>query len=111
MPSFKLETSAKLDSRQEQELALAISKLGAMLLDKPETAIQVRVQSNLTVSFGGTSSEKSAFLVISLIGTIAADVRKTLPEKFGALLSRYGVDPKKIFLHYEESDVSAWGWN
>lgn len=111
MPSLKLETSVKLDSRQEQELALEISKLGATLLAKQEAVFQVRVQSNLAISFGGVISEKSAFLVISLIGTIAPDVRKTLPEKFGTLLSGYGIDPKKIFIRYQESDASEWGWN
>ncbi len=111
MPSLKLETSAKLDYLQEQKLALEISKLSAMLLNKPEAVIQVRVQSNLAISFAGVVDEKSAFLVISLIGTIASDVRETLPEKFGTLLSQYGIDPKKIFIRYQESDRSAWGWN
>lgn len=111
MPSIKLETSAKLDSRQERELALEISKLAAALLNKPETVFQVRVQSGLAIAFGGTVDERSAFLVISLIGTIAPEVRKTLPEQFGTLLFRYGVDPQRIFLRYQESDVSTWGWN
>lgn len=111
MPSLKLETSVKLDRRQEQELALEISKLAAALLKKPEAAVQVRVQSDLTISFGGVLHEQSAFLAIGMIGTIAPDVRKFLPEKFGALFARYGVDPAKLLLNYQEADAPAWGWN
>lgn len=111
MPSIKLETSAVLTKEQEKTLALQISSLCAKELNKPESVIQVRVESSLTISFGGTVDTSSAFIVIAFIGTASEELRKTLPGKFGDLLAPYNIDPKKIFLRYMGSDASCWGWN
>ena len=111
MPSIKLETSAPLTKEQEKELALAISSLCAKELGKPESVVQVRVESSMTISFGGVADSSSAFLVIAFIGSVSESCAKTLPGKVGALLAPYGIDPKKIFLRYMGSDASCWGWN
>ena len=110
MPSVKLETSANLTKDQEKDLALAISKLCAETLHKPESVVQVRIESNMTISFGGTVNNDSAFIVIAFIGTVSEET-KSLPGKFGELLAPYGIDAKKIFLRYMGSDASCWGWN
>ena len=110
MPSIKFETSAALTSEQEKCAALEITALCAELLNKPVAVIQVRVESSLTISFGGEVSENSAFLSIAMIGKIAPEVRAVLPEKFAALFEKYGIDRKKIFLNYTETAPEAWGW-
>lgn len=110
MPSIKLETSAVLTKEQEAALALEITELSAVLLNKPVEVIQVRIESNVTISFGGVVSLNSAFLSIAMIGNIAHDVRPTLPEKFAAILSKYGINKKQLFLNYTETPFDAWGW-
>ncbi|MBR2363562.1 MAG: hypothetical protein IKA79_00025 [Lentisphaeria bacterium] len=111
MPSIKLETSAGLSKDQEKTLALAISKLCAETLHKPESVVQVRIESNMTVSFGGTVDQSSAFIVIAFIGSVSEETARIFPVKFGELLAPFGIDPKKIFLRYMGSDASCWGWN
>ncbi|MBR2632286.1 MAG: hypothetical protein IKD29_02460 [Lentisphaeria bacterium] len=110
MPSIKLETSAVLTKEQEAALALEITDLSAVLLNKPVEVIQVRIESNVTISFGGKVSQNSAFLSIAMIGNISPDVRPTLPEKFASMLSKYGIDKKQLFLNYTETPFEAWGW-
>ena len=110
MPSIKLETSAILTSEQEKSAALEITALCAELLNKPVEVIQVRVESGVTISFGGKFSGKSAFLAIAMIGKIAPETRAVLPEKFAALLEKYGIDGKELFLNYTETAPESWGW-
>ena len=109
--SQELVPAGPLALRQEKELALAISSLCAKELGKPESVVQVRVESSMTISFGGVADSSSAFLVIAFIGSVSEACAKTLPGKVGALLAPYGIDPKKIFLRYMGSDASCWGWN
>lgn len=110
MPSLKFETSVTLSEAQEQAIALEITDLSAQLLNKPVAVIQVRVESGVTISFGGKITQDSAFLGIALIGAIAPETKKELPAKFAELFSKYGINPKHIFLNYQETDPSAWGW-
>ena len=110
MPSLKFETSVVLSAAQEQAIALEISQLAAQLLNKPLEVIQVRVQSGVTVAFGGRITKNSAFLGIALIGEIKPEVKQVLPEKFAELFKKYEIDPKCLFLNYQETAPSAWGW-
>ena len=110
MPSLKFETSAVLSETQEQAIALEISTLAAQLLNKPRAVIQVRVESGVTIAFGGEITPDSAFLGIALIGAIAPEIKKELPAKFAELFAKYEINPKHIFLNYQETEPSAWGW-
>ena len=110
MPSLKFETSVTLSQAQEQAISLEISTLAAQLLNKPLAVIQVRVKSGVTIAFGGEIAQDSAFLGIALIGEINPDVKKELPAKFAELFAKYGINPKHIFLNYQETTPSAWGW-
>lgn len=110
MPSIKLETSAALTKLQEQTLALEITEIASAMLNKPVEVIQVRVAGNLTLTFGGAPADDSAFLEIALIGNIRDEVKAELPKTFAELFKKYGIDPKKLFLHYTETTPSAWGW-
>lgn len=110
MPSLKFETSVTLSQAQEQSLALEISHLSAELLNKPLAVIQVRIESGVTIAFGGKIVPDSAFLGIALIGEINPEIKKELPAKFAELFSKYGIDPKHIFLNYQETTPAAWGW-
>ena len=110
MPSIKIETSIVLSKAQEQALAIEAGKLAAELLKKPLPVMQVRVESGITMAFGGDIADDSAHISIALIGRIAEESRALLPGKFTTLLARYGADPGKVFLNYAESDASSWGW-
>ena len=110
MPSIKIESSVVLSKAQEQALAVETGKIVSELLNKPLPVIQVRVSSGLTMAFGGGIADDSAYISIALIGRIAQEKRPLLPQRFTALLARYGVDPRKVFLNYTETDADAWGW-
>ena len=110
MPSIKLETSAILSKAEETTLALEIANLAAAQLNKPLSVVQVRIQSAITVTFGDDTQSGSAFLHIALIGKIAQETKDALPEQFAAILEKYGIDRSRLFLHYTETDASAWGW-
>ena len=110
MPSIKIETSVVLSKAQEQALAIEAGKIVSTLLNKPLPVIQVRVESGVTMAFGGKIAGGSAYVSIALIGKIASDTRPLLPEKFTELLGRYDVDPRKVFLNYIETDAASWGW-
>ncbi|MBQ9502733.1 MAG: hypothetical protein IJU70_11295 [Lentisphaeria bacterium] len=110
MPSIKIETSVVLSKAQEQALAIETGKIISALLNKPLPVIQVRVQSGMTMAFGGGIADDSAYISIALIGRIAPETRPLLPEKFTELLARSGVDPRKVFLNYVETDAASWGW-
>lgn len=110
MPSIKLETSVVLSKDEESALALEIANFAAVQLNKPLEVVQVRIQSGITVSFGDNLNAGSAFLHIALIGKIAPDTKSAFPEKFAAILEKYGVDRSRLFLHYTETDANAWGW-
>lgn len=111
MPSVKLETSSVLTGDQEKLLALRLSALCAEKFKKPESVVQVRVRSGLTMSFGGAVAEDSALVEFALIGKIAEEVKTALPGEVAELLAPFGVDAKRLFLRYVETDASAWGWN
>lgn len=110
MPSIKLETSAVITKEQEHTLALEIAKFAAEQLNKPLSVVQVRIQSGITVTFGDNSESGSAFLHIALIGEIAQETKAALPEKFAAILEKYGIDRNRLFLHYTETGYGSWGW-
>ncbi len=111
MPSVKLETSSLLTRDQEKLLALRLSALCAEKFQKPESVVQVRIQSGMTVSFGGAVGEDSALVEFALVGRIPEGAKAALPAEVAEILAPFGVDAGRVFLRYLETDASAWGWN
>ena len=111
MPTVKVTTSKPMERAQQEALCLELSSAVAEILGKPEAYVQVIVSDGTTISFGGTFSEPSAFVVVLSIGEFAAGATGKLSAAFGGIFSRYGVPADRLYINFSSQKGTNWGWN
>ena len=110
MPLLKLETTVALPDEKKKALLVALSKIVAGTIGKPEQYVMV-VVSPAAIHMSGKPGE-AAFVDIRSIGGLGGDVNRQLAQKIGSLLKdSLGVPPDRIYLNLTDVPGGNWGWN
>ncbi len=110
MPLIKLETSATVTGGQATELALALSKIAASAIGKPETYVMASV-TEATMSMAGEPGP-AAFLDVRSIGGLNQGVNRDLTAQVCTLMeSKLGIPADRVYVSFAGSAAADWGWN
>ncbi len=111
MPTIKVTASRHMESAQKEALCLELSSTVAGVLGKPESYVQVLVSDDAVISFGGSFSVPSAFVVVLSIGEFQPGTTKKLSAEIGEILSHYGIPADRLYINFSSQKGSNWGWN
>ena len=111
MPVVKLTTSQKLERGDQENLALELTAIVAMELNKPAAVTQAIVADNTVISFGGNFMAPSAFIVLMSIGGLNKDACQRLSAAFCDLLAKYGISSQRVYICFNDKKAEEFGWN
>ena len=107
MPLINLFTSLS-EIEKPNELLEELSKQLSISTGKPEYYVMALIQTNLSMTFGGTS-DPSCYIEIKSIGAIDP---KGMSAKFCKLITdRTQIPSDRIYIRFEDIPASLWGWN
>ena len=110
MPLIKLETSASVSDDQATELALALSRITASAIGKPESYVMASV-AECTMTMAGEPGP-AAFLDVRSIGGLNQAVNRDLTTQVCALMeSKLGIPADRVYVSFASSAAVDWGWN
>ena len=110
MPLLRLQTNLELDQEKKTALSAALSRKVGEWLDKPEDYVQVTLESNVCMRFGGTE-DPSAFVEIRSLGFYGfnqAEISHALCEYLQAECS---ISQERVFINFFDMERENWGWN
>ena len=107
MPLINVHTSATHVSNA-QELLKELSAVLADSTGKPEKYVMSMLQTDLPMTFGG-SSEPCCYVEIKSIGSIRPPA---MTELFCKLIeSKIGISANRIYINFEDIEAGNWGFN
>jgi len=110
MPLLKIQTNTDLSDAQNTALLDRGTQIVVEELRKPLDYVQVIVEGNQSIAFGG-SKEPSAFVELRSLG-LPGDTPKALSAAICALLeTELGISPTRVFINFFDIERSHWGWN
>lgn len=110
MPHLHFQTSEFLSEGARDAAALELSKKIAELLSKPESYVQVRIDSGCTMSFGGESG-KTAFVELFSLGLKEEDAGRCSAELCSLIEERFSIPASRIYLKMADHPRGMWGWD
>ena len=107
MPLINLRTSlASVDRRDE--LLLELSAKLAEQTGKPEDYVMTLLETNVPMTFGG-SSAPAALVEVKSIGALHPSA---MTAAFSELITaRTGIPADRIYITFDDVPASAFGWN
>jgi phenylpyruvate tautomerase len=109
MPLLKLEITASLSDDKRKALLVALSRIVAEAIGKPEDYVMVTV-SQAAMLMSGKPGE-AAFVDLRSIGGLSHEVNRQLSQKLCRLLHEsLGVPESRVYLNFTEVAASNWGW-
>lgn len=110
MPALKLQTNQSLSDEQKDGLLDQLTSLVVGILDKPIQYVQVIVEDNCRMAFGGTS-QPCGLVELRSLGMPWGKPRE-LSESISRLLEKKaGIPPERLFINFFDMDRAMWGWN
>ncbi|MBE9013766.1 hypothetical protein IQ250_26620 [Pseudanabaenaceae cyanobacterium LEGE 13415] len=112
MPLIKVQTSiANSDSAQVTELLKQLSATLAKHTRKPESYVMTAFQSNVPMTFGGTT-EPVCYLEIKSVGSMTPDQTKSMSQDFCQQIEQaLKVPLDRIYIEFADAKGYMWGWN
>ena len=108
MPFIKVQTNQSVENKEE--LLKKLSAEMAEKLGKPESYVMTGLDSELTMTFGG-STEKTAFIEVKSIGlseSMTDDLSKFICD---FLEKEVGVNKNRVYIQFVDAPGSMWGWD
>jgi phenylpyruvate tautomerase len=110
MPLIRMETSVKISDDKKSEIVLALSKITAEAMGKPETYVMAMI-SEAAMSMAGNIGP-AAFLDVRSIGSIDKKTNTRISKEVAELLAKsIGIPAEKIYLSFTDVKGSNWGCN
>ncbi|KAK9761854.1 hypothetical protein K7432_012922 [Basidiobolus ranarum] len=107
-----LEVKTNVQARDKEAFLKKASALIAKLTKKPESYVQIVLQTDVSISFGG-STEPAAFLRLTSIGALGLQENKAITSEISLLMEEsFGVNSARMytsFLDVERQDVGHAG--
>ncbi|MBI5546555.1 MAG: hypothetical protein HY901_21955 [Deltaproteobacteria bacterium] len=110
MPFVHVQTSVPVSEPAREELLVAVSRLAAKAIGKPESYVMTGLSQG-PMLMGGKPGP-AAFCEVRSIGGLGPEVCTALSSQLCALLEeKLGVTPERVFLNFVEVEAERWGWN
>ncbi|MCD8489236.1 MAG: hypothetical protein LRZ84_21485 [Desertifilum sp.] len=112
MPLIKVQTSAPQPEKTAVEGMLKVlsAKL-AQHLGKPESYVMTAFESNLAMTFAGTT-DPVCYIEIKSIGSMTPAQTKAMSQDFCQQISEtLGVPANRIYIEFNDAKGAMWGWN
>lgn len=110
MPWLKIQTNTDISDAQSATLLDCGTQIVVNELNKPLGYVQVIVEGNQAIAFGG-NQEPSAFVELRSLG-LPGDTPTALSAAICALLEKeLHITPKRVFINFFDIERSNWGWN
>jgi phenylpyruvate tautomerase PptA (4-oxalocrotonate tautomerase family) len=110
MPLLKLEITASLSDDKRKALLVALSRIVAEAIGKPEDYVMVTV-SQAAMLMSGKPGD-GAFVDLRSIGGLSDEVNRKLSQQVCKLLKdSLGISPDRVYLNFTDVEAGNWGWN
>ncbi len=110
MPFFSIQTNVPVENREVCKLAARASNLAAKFLGKPESYVQVLIETGKNMLHGGTD-EPAAHVELNSIG-LKVEQCAPLSETICAFLEKeLSIKPERVYIEFKELDRPWVGWN
>jgi phenylpyruvate tautomerase PptA (4-oxalocrotonate tautomerase family) len=110
MPLLKLETTVPLPQEKEKPLLVALSKIVAGTIGKPEQYVMITASHSAMLMSGKAGD--AAFVDIRSIGGLNSDTNRKLSEQICKLLKdSLSLAPERVYLNFTDVEAGNWGWN
>lgn len=112
MPLIKVQSSVAPPEKTAVESLL--KKLSANLaqhLGKPESYVMTAFESNVPMTFAGTT-EPVCYIEIKSVGTMSSSQTKAMSQDFCQQISEeLDIPSKRIYIEFADAKGYMWGWN
>ena len=112
MPLIQVKTTVSSPEKTEVESLLkSLSSSLAHHLGKPESYVMTAFESDVPMTFGGTT-DPVCYMEVKSIGRMNPTQTKTMSEEFCQKINQtLGVDENRIYIEFNDAQGSMWGWN
>ena len=112
MPTFILYTSVPdIDEEIETTLHHEVSEIISNVIGKSKDFIMTVFHAGVSIRFGQTD-QFAAYCELKNVGTLSSKVTDELSRLLCSLLTtKLDVNPKTIYIEFQESERHLWGWN
>jgi phenylpyruvate tautomerase PptA (4-oxalocrotonate tautomerase family) len=112
MPLIKVQTSIAGSGVSEVSgLLKQLSTSLAKHTGKPEAYVMTAFESDILMTFGGTS-DPTCYVEIKSVGSMTPTQTKAMSQDFCQQISQaLNVDRDRIYIEFADAKGSMWGWN
>ena len=81
------------------------------ILQKSRDYVMSLLELGQDMSFAGNSSASCAYVEIKNVGTIKPEISLEISQEITRILNKHlGVDPKRVYIEFQQSERHLWGW-
>ncbi len=112
MPLIKVQTSVSTVEKAEIESLLkTLSASLAKHIGKPESYVMTAFESNVPMTFGGTT-DPVCYIEVKNVGSMSPTQTKTMSQDFCQTVSdAIAVPANRIYIEFADAKGYMWGWN
>ncbi|MBD1912139.1 MULTISPECIES: phenylpyruvate tautomerase MIF-related protein [unclassified Leptolyngbya] len=112
MPLIKVQTSIPTpDAASIETLLKQLSGSLAKHTRKPESYVMTAFESNVPMTFGGTT-DPVCYVEVKSVGSFSADQTQAMSQDFcNQVSSAIGVPTNRIYIEFADAKGYLWGWN
>ena len=110
MPLLKIQTNTGLSAEQSRALLSRGTDLIVEKMGKPREYVQVVVQPDQAIAFGG-STEPSAFVELRSLGMPEETAKTLSAEICGIMEQEASIPAARVFINFFDIPRPMWGWN
>ncbi len=111
MPLIKVQTSVSAPEKSEVETLLkSLSAALASHLGKPESYVMTAFESNVPMTFAGTT-DPVCYLEIKSIGLPASQTKPMSQDFCEKINQALGIPVNRIYIEFADAARTMWGWN
>jgi phenylpyruvate tautomerase PptA (4-oxalocrotonate tautomerase family) len=112
MPLIQVKTTVSTPEKTKVELLLkSLSASLAKHLGKPESYVMTAFESDVPMTFAGTT-DPVCYLEVKSVGSMSPTQTKTMSEDFCQQINQaFAVPKNRIYIEFNDAKGSMWGWN
>lgn len=108
MPLLEIFTNTVVDN--EQVIAARASKLATEILNKPESYVMVRIQTEQALLFAG-SNEPAALVQLKSLDLPEKNTQEFSSRICNFISSEFDINSARIYIEFSNPERHMWGWD
>ena len=108
MPLLEIFTNTVVDD--EQIIATRASKLATEILNKPESYVMVRVQTEQSLLFAGTD-EPAALVKLKSLDLPEKNTPEFSSKICDFISAEFNINSARIYVEFSNPERHMWGWD